>query len=211
MAVEFQTNVASVSAAVPSVKSAAQKGTEKVTQKEAASSGVVYEKAAQEDTAKKPYSIHRMSETDRAALVQHLKAEQETRQNQLTELVSKMLSGQAKSFAIANGEDQLWKFLAKGDFTVDEETRRKAQEEISEDGYWGVKQTSQRLFDFASALAGDDVDKMKKMQAAMQKGFDQAAKTWGQELPGISHDTMAAANQLFEDYYASKRDVVTEG
>ncbi len=37
--------------------------------------------------------------------------------------------------------------------------------------YYGVKQTSQRLFDFAAALAGDDVDKMKEMQKAMEKGF----------------------------------------
>ena len=49
----------------------------------------------------------------------------------------------------------------------------------SEDGYWGVKQTSQRLFDFASALAGDDVDKMKEMQAAMEKGYKMATKAWG--------------------------------
>ena len=79
-----------------------------------------------------------------------------------------------------------------------------AKEDVSEDGYWGVKQTSQRLFDFASALAGDDVEKMKEMQAAMEKGFKQATKAWGQDLPSISQDTLSAANKLFDDYYASK-------
>ena len=79
-----------------------------------------------------------------------------------------------------------------------------AREDISEDGYWGVKQTSQRLFDFAAALAGDDVDKMKEMQAAMEKGFQKATKAWGKELPGICRDTIDAANKLFEEYYASK-------
>lgn len=34
-----------------------------------------------------------------------------------------------------------------------------------------TKQISQRLFDFASASAGDDVDKMKEMQKAMEKGL----------------------------------------
>ena len=79
-----------------------------------------------------------------------------------------------------------------------------AKEDVSEDGYWGVKQTSQRLFDFASALAGDDVEKMKEMQAAMEKGFKQATKAWGEDLPGICNDTLSAANKLFDDYYTSK-------
>ena len=88
--------------------------------------------------------------------------------------------------------------------TVDEETVKKAQEDIAEDGYWGVKQTSQRLFDFASALAGDDVDKMKEMQKAMEKGFKLATGAWGKKLPSICSETMDAANKLFEDYFASK-------
>jgi hypothetical protein len=87
---------------------------------------------------------------------------------------------------------------------VDAATKAQAQEDISEDGYWGVKQTSQRLFDFASALAGDDVEKMKKMQAAMEKGYKLATKSWGKDLPSISSDTINAANKLFEDYYKSK-------
>lgn len=87
-------------------------------------------------------------------------------------------------------------------------TKEQAQKDISEDGYWGVKQTQQRLFDFASALAGDDVEQMKKMQAAMEKGFKQATKTWGRDLPSISRDTMAAANKIFDEYYKSKESSV---
>ena len=80
-----------------------------------------------------------------------------------------MMTGQAATSSVANGtnSDDIWKFLAKGDFTVDAATKAQAQKDISEDGYYGVKQTSERLFDFASALAGDDVEKMKKMQTAI--------------------------------------------
>jgi hypothetical protein len=60
------------------------------------------------------------------------------------------------------------------------------------------------LFDFACALAGDDVDKMKEMQKAMEKGFKLATKSWGKELPGICGETFDAANKLFEEYYKSK-------
>ena len=142
-----------------------------------------------------------MSAEDRAALVQQLKADEQSRQDQLTSLVQQMMTKQATTYANAN---DIWKFLAKCDYTVDAQTKLQAQQDISDDGYYGVKQTADRLFDFASALAGDDVDKMKKMQAAMQKGFDQATKAWGQKLPDISQKTLDAANKKFEEYYKSK-------
>jgi len=114
------------------------------------------------------------------------------------------MNGQAKSYSQATGDDSIWKFLASGNFTVDAATKAQAQADIADDGYWGVSQTSQRLFDFASALAGDDVEKMQKMQEAMQKGFKQATAAWGKSLPSISQQTMDAANKLFDDYYKSK-------
>ena len=164
----------------------------------------VYEKNTQEG-AKTPYSINKMSKEDRAALVKQLKADQESRQNSLTNLVSQMLGKQAGMYGIANGDDSIWKIFANGNFTVDAATKAQAQEDISDDGYWGVKQTSQRLFDFASALAGDDEDKMREMQKAMEKGFKQATAAWGKDLPDISNKTLDAANKLFDEYYKSKQ------
>lgn len=166
----------------------------------------VYEKS-EADSQTKPYSVNKMSKEERAALVQQLKADQESRQKSLTDLVQKMLGKQATTYGIAMGDDSIWKIFADGNFTVDEAAKAQAQEDISEDGYWGVKQTSQRLFDFASALAGDDVDKMREMQAAMEKGFGQAKEAWGKELPEISGQTLDAANALFEEYYKSKANV----
>lgn len=165
--------------------------------------GATYEKGT--ETGKGLYSVNKMSKEDRDALVTQLKADAEKRQSQLFDLVQKTISGQVGAFSKATGDD-IWGILSSGKFTVDSATKAQAQQDISEDGYWGVKQTSQRMFDFASALAGDDVDKMKEMQAAMQKGFDQATKTWGKELPEISRKTLDAANKLFEDYYAAKAE-----
>jgi hypothetical protein len=70
----------------------------------------------------------------------------------------------------------MWKALASGNFTADADTIAKAKEDISEDGYWGVKQTSERIFDFAQALAGDDEEKMKTMKEAVEKGLKLGAK-----------------------------------
>lgn len=138
----------------------------KATETTSANNGVVYEKSEPASTNKATYSINKMSDADRAALVKQLKADQASREQQITSLVHKMMSGQAKTYGQAT---DMWKFLASGDYTVDAATKAQAQKDISEDGYWGVKQTSQRLFDFACALAGDDVDKMKEMQAAVEK------------------------------------------
>ena len=93
--------------------------------------------------------------------------------------------------------------MASGNYTVDAQTKADAQAAISEDGYWGVSQTSQRIFDFAKALAGDDLDKMKEMQAAVEKGFKQAEEAWGGNLPSICGDTKSAIGKLFDDYYAA--------
>ena len=142
----------------------------------------IYEKSEESDL-KPTYSINKMSKEERA------------------NLVSRMVTGQGNTLAKT---DDIWKFLASGNFTVTPEVKAQAQADIAEDGYWGVTQTSQRLFDFASALAGDDEDMMKKMESAMEKGFRQATGAWGRDLPEISGKTMDASRKLFADYYASK-------
>ena len=172
-----------------------------------AQTGVIYEKQdanAQTKSGKDDEkAIYKKSKEDRAAIVQQLKAAEEQQRNNLISIVQKTLQGQVGAYGTAKGDD-FWRQLAGGNFKVDAATKAQAQKDISEDGYYGVKQTSQRLFDFASALAGDDVDKMKEMQKAMEKGFKQATKTWGRELPAICKETLNAANKLFEDYYSSK-------
>lgn len=169
--------------------------------------GAVYEKTPSDSNDKATYSINKQSPEQRAAIVKQMLADQEKRQDQLVNIVNKMLGEQAQKFTEAN--DDFWATLAKGGFSVDEAAKQKAQEAISEDGYYGVKQTSQRIFDFASALAGDDVEKMKEMQAAFEKGFKQATKAWGRDLPDISNDTHKAVTDLFQGYYDSK-NVITE-
>lgn len=173
--------------------------------------GVVYEKTTEDTTSKKgTYNVNKMSAEDRKALVQQLKNEQVQREQQMVSLVQQMMTKQSATFRIADwtngsdGGDAIWKFLASGEYTVDAATKEQAQKDIAEDGYYGVKQTSERLFDFASALAGDDADKMKKMQDAITKGYEQATKAWGKELPDICKETLEATNKLFDEYYASK-------
>lgn len=142
-------------------------------------------------------SAGKMTEQERTALVQKLKADTESRLSNLKSLVTKMFLKQGQK---VQNSDDIWSMLASGNFTVDPETAAKAKEEISEDGYWGVNQTSDRIFEMAKALSGGDAGKMDKMLDAFKKGFDEATKAWGKSLPDISQKTYDAVMKKFEDF-----------
>ncbi len=72
-----------------------------------------------------------------------------------------------------------------GDLTQDE-----AKNLVSEDGFFGIKKTSDRISGFVLNGAGDDVDMLKAGRDGMLKGFEEAKKLWGGELPKISQETM---------------------
>ena len=143
----------------------------------------VYERSAESKTV----SAKNMN-VDRDALVAQLKADSEAQVKSLMDIVNKTISGQGKAFSMASGDD-MWKFLASGNFTVDAETKAQAQKDIAEDGYWGVEKTSDRIVDFAKALSGGDEKKADELIGAFKKGFDQATKAWGKTLPDISQRT----------------------
>ena len=152
--------------------------------------GVVYEpsKEAATSSVKKTYK----PDTN---MINKLKADADARTAQLRSLVEKMMSGQANTYGNAN---DIWSFLRKGDYTVDPATKLQAQKDISEDGYWGVKQTSDRIVDFANALTGGDPSKIDEMREAFKKGYAMAEKKWGGSLPEISQRTYDAVREKFD-------------
>ncbi len=143
---------------------------------------------------------NKMSDADRAALVESLKSDLNTQTTRFTNMMMQMFNKQGIT-GLQAGSDAFWRQIASGNYTVDAQTKAEAQQAISEDGYWGVKQTSQRIFDMAKAIAGDDTEMMKKMQNAIEKGFEQATAAWGKELPGICGETHTAINGMFDEYY----------
>lgn len=169
--------------------------------KEEALAGVVKKDVDQAEFSKDTAVTGKMSDSERASLVKSLKDDLNNQMSRFTNMMTQMFQKQGITANLSQGND-FWRFMASGNYTVDEKTRADAQAAISEDGYWGVSQTSQRIFDFAHALAGDDPEKMKEMQAAVEKGFKQAGEAWGGDLPSICGDTHSAVSKLFDDYYA---------
>lgn len=181
------------------VKDAAAAGQETETQKpdvDTFESGKKEETQTPDDGTGKIYKPNQK-------LVAQLKAEQAQIQAKFINSVKDMLSKQGVKIAWAEGSDnndEFWKTIAKGDYTVDPEIKSAAQEAISEDGYWGVKQTSQRIVDFGKALVGGNPEKIGLLKDAFIKGFEAATKSWGSALPDITKDTYDAVMDLFDKW-----------
>ncbi len=205
----MEASTISTSAAVSAYSTYSKTSTNKTKDAETSTSifdeeEVVYEKSDETASSSATYSINTMSATDRAALIEQMKADQAQAQQNLVDLAQKMISQQSSTWAYANSDDDsIWSAFAGGK-TLTEAAKAKAQEDISDDGYYGATQTAQRIFDFACALAGDDEELMKKMQEAVAKGFELAEKAWGSTLPDVSYQTLDKVNSLFEDYFNSK-------
>ncbi len=162
----------------------------------AENTGVVYEKSDASSTKQATYA--------NPTLVAQLKSDAENRTAQLQSLVEKIMLKQSGVADSAMGS--IWDALREGRVEVDPETRAQAREDVSEDGYWGVNKTSDRILDFAQALAGDDPKKLEEMREAFKKGYDQAQKTWGGELPEISQKTYDAVMSKFDDLIGSLQE-----
>ncbi len=163
--------------------------------------GAVYEPSTevQTDSAKKIY-------TPDTNLINKLKADAEARTAQLRSLVEQMMMKQSTVYSNAS---DIWSFIKSGQYEVDPATKAQAQADIAEDGYWGVNQTSDRIIQFATALTGGDPDKIDEMREAFKKGYAQAEKTWGGELPEISKQTYDAVLKKFDDLAAQAAGTAT--
>ncbi|MDE7248255.1 MAG: hypothetical protein K2N43_10260 [Lachnospiraceae bacterium] len=151
--------------------------------------GVVYE------PTKTNANVPAKTYVQNTELVNKMKAAAESHTQQLQNIVQQLMSKQSQTYGVAN---DMWQFLASGKFEVDAATKAQAQQDISEDGYWGVKQTSNRILDFATALTGGDPSKIEDMRKAFEKGYKMAEKTWGRELPEISKQTYDAVMKGFD-------------
>jgi hypothetical protein len=99
----------------------------------------------------------------------------------------------------------LWA-IRSGNLKLSEADRAQAQQLISEDGFFGVKQTTARIMDFAKALVGEGASdaQIDKMLTAVKKGFDEVARMFGgfDKLPDVTKQTYEAIMKAFDDWKA---------
>ena len=111
-------------------------------------------------------------------------------------MVETLLGQQAERQGLAEG----WSIR---DIEITDEMRADAQAMLDEGGYFSVEETAARMLDFAVALTGGDPAQIEVMRDAVQRGFDQAERMFGGELPEISHQTLQAVMNGFDEWAAA--------
>ncbi|MEA3314503.1 MAG: hypothetical protein U9Q30_01440 [Campylobacterota bacterium] len=81
---------------------------------------------------------------------------------------------------------------------ITELTEDEAKELISDKGFFGISETSQRVADFVFAFSDDDLSILQKSREGIVKGFEETEKLWGEELPNISYETQAQTLKLID-------------
>lgn len=177
-----------------------KKAEDTASNKAASTSPVVYEKS--ENKTEKATYTPGTKKVDQG-MIDKLKADADARFSQLQDLVNKLMTKQSTTSKYASLGD-LMKGVVNGEIDVDPEVVAQAKKDVADDGYWGVEQTADRIVSFAKALTGGDATKAEEMRKAIEKGFKQATKDWGSDLPEISQKTNARVNELLDEWAAER-------
>ncbi len=82
---------------------------------------------------------------------------------------------------------------------ITELTPDEAKELVSDNGFFGIDQTSQRVSGFVISLAGDNVEALQEARRGVVQGFEEAEKMWGGELPEISYQTQEKTLKIIDE------------
>ena len=81
-----------------------------------------------------------------------------------------------------------------------------AKELVSDEGYFGVTQTSNRVANFVFSFAGDNLEILEKGREGIVKGFEEAKELFGGELPEISYKTQERTLALIDEKINSLKE-----
>ncbi len=85
---------------------------------------------------------------------------------------------------------------------IAELSTEEAQELVTDEGYFGVEQTSERIFKLATAIAGDDPTRVDAIREGVEKGFQEALDAFNGWLPDISYKTYDAVMAKLDNWAA---------
>lgn len=128
-----------------------------------------------------------------------LNAADSARYGMLQNLVANLLKEQGIHTKITIGDNEI---------DIASLTPEKARELISDNGYFGVEQTSDRIFQFATGIAGGDPSRIEAIKEGIDKGFAEAKKAFGDWLPDISYQTYDAVMEKLDAWVAESKAVV---
>lgn len=85
---------------------------------------------------------------------------------------------------------------------ITELTQNEAKELVSDEGFFGVTQTSDRVSSFVIGLAGNNLEALQESRRGIVEGFEEAEKMWGGQLPDISYETQERTLKIVDEKIA---------
>ena len=189
-------NMAATQKKTEVAKTDAQASTDTGVSVEFSDEAMAASQAAKEaETAESTEAAKDPKQADRDAIIKSLNEHLDAHTQMMQNLVNELLGGKEKTQGWSMAET--YRKMAE---LADPEAVEQAKKDIAEDGEWGVEKTSERMFEMAKALSGDDPTKADEMISAVKKGLKQATQAWGEDLPEISQKTVDATIKKLEEW-----------
>jgi hypothetical protein len=116
--------------------------------------------------------------------------ESERKVQAVIDLIRSLVEQQGLDFSkVASGEQRL---------SADPAAIADAKAAIADGGEFSAEKTAERILSFAKGTIGNDPSKLDSVRAAVEKGFQQAAKMLGGSLPDISQKTLEMVRAQFD-------------
>ncbi|NHZ65350.1 hypothetical protein [Massilia genomosp. 1] len=132
-----------------------------------------------------------------------LLAESDRQAQEVINLILPAVEQQGLNLAkVVSGEQKL---------TADPATIAEAKAATGDEGEFSVAKVSGRILDFAKAAIGDDPSKLASIRAAVEQGFDDAAKALGGTLPELSEKTRSTIMAAFDSWADDGSTVADKG
>jgi regulator of protease activity HflC (stomatin/prohibitin superfamily) len=116
----------------------------------------------------------------------------------LRQMVEALLKEQGLAFNRANKKESKEKLVE-----ITPEIRAEAQRLVADGGEYSIENTSTRLVDFAKAISGGDKSKIDALREAIKKGYAEAQKAFGGELPEVSVKTLEMTMKKLDEWQNS--------
>ncbi len=81
---------------------------------------------------------------------------------------------------------------------ITELSPEEAEKLLDVEGFFGIEQTSNRVANFVFSFAGDDIELLKEGREGIIRGFEEAQKLFGNQLPEISFKTQEKTLELID-------------
>ncbi|NHZ33634.1 hypothetical protein [Massilia rubra] len=132
-----------------------------------------------------------------------LLAESDRQAQEVINLILPAVEQQGLNLAkVISGEQKL---------TADPATIAEAKAATGDEGEFSVAKVSGRILDFAKAAIGDDPSKLASIRAAVEQGFEDAAKALGGTLPELSEKTRSTIMAAFDSWADDGSTVADKG